>query len=63
MATVRHLGFVGRVYGPLTMSVLRYCVGIDAAVLITCRFQYLRVRFEKAYSRPEMVVCGFSPAK
>jgi len=47
----------------VVFSVVRTWVAIDAVVLITCSFQYLHVGLEKAYSRPEMVVCGFAPAQ
>ena len=47
----------------VVFSDVKTWVAIDAVVLITCSFQYLRVGLEKGYSRPEMVVCGFAPAQ
>ena len=47
----------------VVFSDVKTWVAIDAVVLITCSFQYLRVGLEKGYSRPEMVVYGFAPAQ
>jgi len=42
MVAVRHLGIVGRVFGPgyLVVSIVRNLVGIDAVVVIIYDFQY-----------------------
>jgi len=70
MAAVRHLGFVGRVLGPSTMTiwwfllVVQNLVEIDAVFSIIYNFQYFAVWLENAYSRPQSLgFGGTSPQK
>ena len=62
MAAVRHLGFVGSTLEPPMMStcmvvfsVVQNLVGIDAVVMITCRFQYFAwLRLKKLIHAPKI---------
>jgi len=64
MAAVRHLGFVGRILGPSTMTiwwfllVVQNLVEINAVFSIIYNFQYFAVWLENAYSRPKVWVLG-----
>jgi len=56
MAAVRHLGFVGRVFGPRTMSTWWSLVLCIIWLESFSSFDnILHVRLDKAYSRPQIV--------